>query len=101
MAATSVPIEYRLLWGVLCREGMRESEALLLTLADLDVRGASSPRWPKNAGLGRGWATAWARGWATNCAPETIRTSDPRFRKPLLYPLSYGGSAPTCLHRAS
>jgi hypothetical protein len=24
-------------------------------------------------------------------APETIRTSDQRFRKPLLYPLSYGG----------
>ena len=23
-------------------------------------------------------------------APETIRTSDQRFRKPLLYPLSYG-----------
>ncbi len=25
-------------------------------------------------------------------APDTIRTYDPRFRKPLLYPLSYGGS---------
>src|SRR5262245_39847449 len=24
-------------------------------------------------------------------APETTRTSDQRFRKPLLYPLSYGG----------
>ncbi len=26
-------------------------------------------------------------------APETSRTSDQRFRKPLLYPLSYGGVA--------
>ncbi len=25
-------------------------------------------------------------------APERIRTSDLRFRKPLLYPLSYGGA---------
>ena len=26
-------------------------------------------------------------------APETNRTSDQRFRKPLLYPLSYGGES--------
>ena len=27
------------------------------------------------------------------CAPGRIRTCDTRFRKPVLYPLSYGGSA--------
>ena len=26
-----------------------------------------------------------------NCAPETIRTSDTRFRRAVLYPLSYEG----------
>ena len=26
-----------------------------------------------------------------NGTPEMIRTSDARFRKPMLYPLSYGG----------
>ncbi len=26
-------------------------------------------------------------------APETIRTSDTRFRRAVLYPLSYGGAA--------
>jgi transcriptional regulator with XRE-family HTH domain len=33
-------------------------------------------------------------------APERIRTSDTRFRKPLLYPLSYGGRR-CCLHGRS
>ena len=30
--------------------------------------------------------------WLFNGAPEMIRTSDARFRKPTLYPLSYGGN---------
>ena len=29
-------------------------------------------------------------------APEPTRTADTRFRKPLLYPLSYGGTAGKC-----
>ena len=41
MACTAVPLAYRLLWGVLTREGMREGEALALTWADVDLeRGA-------------------------------------------------------------
>lgn len=41
LACRSVPLEYRLLWGFLTREGMREGEALALTWADLDLtRGA-------------------------------------------------------------
>lgn len=41
MACLDVPLEYRLLWGFLAREGMREGEALALTWADLDLeRGA-------------------------------------------------------------
>lgn len=34
-------------------------------------------------------------GRAARCAPETIRTSDRWYRKPVLYPLSYGGNAVT------
>ena len=30
--------------------------------------------------------------WLFHGAPEMIRTSDARFRKPTLYPLSYGGN---------
>ncbi len=41
MAAATIPLCYRLLWGFFCREGMRESEAIGLTWADLDLeRGA-------------------------------------------------------------
>jgi integrase len=41
MACIGVPLAYRLLWGFLDREGMREAEALKLTWADLDLeRGA-------------------------------------------------------------
>jgi integrase len=41
MACVRVPLAYRLLWGFLTREGMREGEALELTWADLDLeRGA-------------------------------------------------------------
>jgi integrase len=38
---TAIPLERRLLWGMLAREGMRLGEALNLSLADLDLdRGA-------------------------------------------------------------
>jgi len=41
LAKTSVPLSHRLLYGVLAREGMRTSEAGLLTWGDLDLeRGA-------------------------------------------------------------
>jgi hypothetical protein len=33
-------------------------------------------------------------------APGTIRTCDTRFRKPMLYPLSYGGTLPILPHDA-
>jgi hypothetical protein len=37
-------------------------------------------------------------GVAGLCGPGRIRTCDTRFRKPLLYPLSYGADdAPSCL----
>jgi len=60
MACTGVPFKWRLLWGFLMREGMREGEALALTWGDLDVeRGlvkldknkTDDPRaWPLQAG---------------------------------------------------
>jgi hypothetical protein len=34
--------------------------------------------------------------WSNNGAPGWNRTSDTRFRKPVLYPLSYEGIAPIC-----
>jgi hypothetical protein len=39
------------------------------------------------------WLTSLNRGFSTydSCAPGVIRTPDSWFRKPLLYPLSYGG----------
>jgi integrase len=37
MACVTVPLAFRLLWGFLCREGMRESEALTLTYGDVDL----------------------------------------------------------------
>lgn len=41
MACTAVPLHYRLLWGFLAREGMREGEALALTWSSVDLeRGA-------------------------------------------------------------
>jgi hypothetical protein len=33
-------------------------------------------------------------------APGRIRTCDTRFRKPVLYPLSYGGAVSKCSERA-
>jgi hypothetical protein len=59
--------------------------------------------WPGRAGECRdGIAAQEARGTRTeklagqrlDCAPGRIRTCDTRFRKPLLYPLSYEGSVP-------
>jgi len=38
LEAVNVPFCYRLLWGFLCREGMREGEAFGLTWGDLDLR---------------------------------------------------------------
>jgi integrase len=38
MACTAVPLEFRMLWGVLDREGMRASEVRALTWADLDLK---------------------------------------------------------------
>jgi integrase len=38
LACTALPLVYRLLWGVLVREGMRESEALGLTWECLDLK---------------------------------------------------------------
>ena len=41
MACTQIPLEFRLLWGFLMREGMRSDEAASLVWSDLDlVRGA-------------------------------------------------------------
>jgi len=38
LACTDVPFCFRLLWGFLTREGMREGEAFALTWADVDVK---------------------------------------------------------------
>jgi integrase len=38
LASSDVPFSFRLLWGFLTREGMREGEALALTWADLDLK---------------------------------------------------------------
>lgn len=41
LACPDVPLSFRVLWGFLTREGMRESEAMTLTWGDLDLeRGA-------------------------------------------------------------
>jgi integrase len=41
LGCRAVPVEYRVLWGFLAREGMREDEALSLAIRDLDLaRGA-------------------------------------------------------------
>jgi len=37
LGCTAVPLPYRLLWGFLTREGMREGEALALTWGDLNL----------------------------------------------------------------
>jgi integrase len=78
MACTTVPLPYRLLWGFLAREGMREGEALALTFADLDLeRGAvrldrnktDDPRvWALSAGV-----VAVLKGWR---AKRGARPSD-------------------------
>ncbi len=61
MACTALPLEHRLLWGFLVREGMRDSEAVQTDWADVDlVRGAvrldenktNDPRaWALNPGV--------------------------------------------------
>jgi len=38
-----------------------------------------------------GWRASSARGKQNSSTPGGIRTHDPRFRKPVLYPLSYRG----------
>lgn len=38
LACADVPLAWRLLWGFLIREGMREGEAVALTWADVDLR---------------------------------------------------------------
>jgi hypothetical protein len=49
----------------------------------------SSPRWHADVtGLDALWTRSGAPGWN--------RTSDTRFRKPVLYPLSYEGIVPIC-----
>ncbi len=42
------------------------------------------------AGMGRSRGNNRCSAMALTGGPEMIRTSDTRFRKPLLYPLSYG-----------
>jgi integrase len=71
MACQAVPLEFRLLWGFLCREGMRQSEALSLTFADVDLsRGAvrldrnktDDPRaWALSPGVAKSLATYKAK----------------------------------------
>ncbi|HEY6723499.1 MAG TPA: tyrosine-type recombinase/integrase, partial [Polyangiaceae bacterium] len=63
MACTSIPLEHRVLWGFLVREGMRESEAVGTTIGDIDVKRAAikldknktdDPRaWALNQGVAR------------------------------------------------
>src|SRR5207237_1967621 len=57
---------------------------------------ARASRWPNDCGQARGAPAAGCRDDRAAIgpqvgAPETNRTSDQRFRKPLLYPLSYEG----------
>jgi integrase len=74
MACKALPLEYRLLWGVLAREGMREGEALALTWADVDLeRGAV--RLDKNK-------TDDPRAWALNAGVvAALRAYRERYRK--------------------
>jgi integrase len=73
MTCQTVPLEYRLLWGVLSREGMREGEALGLAWTDLDLaRGAV--RLDKNK-------TDDPRAWALNpSVAAALRLYKERYR---------------------
>jgi integrase len=79
LACDAVPFGYRLLWGFLAREGMREGEALALTWGDVDlVRGmvkldqnkTDDPRaWALNPGVARALAV-YRQHFASEAQPE-------------------------------
>jgi integrase len=96
MACKAVPLEYRLLWGFLTREGMREGEALSLAWSDIDLdRGAirldrnktDDPRaWALNAGV----ASALRRFRALYRSSATV--DDRVFLDPQRRPISGSGA---------
>ena len=83
LACADVPFGYRLLWGFLAREGMREGEALALTwecadlvrgMVRLDENKTDDPRaWALNPGVARA-----LRVYRQHFAPEAAST-DPVF----------------------
>jgi integrase len=70
MACGAVPLRYRLLWGFLAREGMREGEALNLTWSDLDLQ-RGMVRLDKNK---TDDPRAWALNAGTTAALRIYRT---------------------------
>jgi integrase len=69
MACRDVPLSFRLLWGFLSREGMREGEALALTWGDLDLK-RGAVRLDKNKSDD---PRAWALDPGTKAALATYR----------------------------
>ncbi len=96
LACTAVPLEYRILWGFLTREGMREGEALALTWGDLDLaRGGvrldknktDDPRaWALDAGV-----AAALRLYRKHCRAADL-TTDRVFRDPKGQPIVGSGA---------
>jgi integrase len=86
MACTEVPIEYRMLWGFLTREGMRVGEALTLSWRDLDLgRGAvkldrnktDDPRaWALSPGVVRA-LRRFAERYRPDAAPDSLVFTEP------------------------
>ncbi len=98
--------------AVRMREGdaARRAEAVYPPPGDMRRAASPSPEEYGATGLSRAWKAAGQRhlqplisplvgSWAAG-DPGRIRTSDTRFRKPLLYPLSYRASAPARSRRS-
>lgn len=74
---------------------MRGEEGARALLLELDAIGPGEPERPTSLGARKG-ETVEVLGAPNQAlepgAPGLTRTADTRFRKPLLYPLSYGGA---------
>lgn len=93
MACAEVPLAWRMLWGFLAREGMREGEALGLIWTDVDLKRGmvkldknktDDPRaWPLDAGVHAALRTY------RELAPSGVLVfTDPRGRTPPKYTLA-------------
>jgi integrase len=86
LACTNVPLCFRLLWGFLTREGMREGEALALTWSALDLKRGSVTLDKNKTDDPRAWAldphvamalAIYQKKFRTNAKPEDRVFVDP------------------------